>query len=232
MGTEFSKLSQENKRSIKCFLAVNRHLQKALLDIVHDQQCGGIPKDPEELYKFFNRSENIKKINKLRKINILKQDQVDLLLPQNQRTFSNKWDITLICLVISNFTSLPPPINGWKNPLDQTDISPAACVVIARGLRNLSNHATLETFFKEVDFKPFFNKIRKIIVGLKYKHIAEFDKLADDSIDQTYFKDDIDLFMNNIATIKEKENVISEVLDWLKKDYKNSKFKKLFFYKN
>lgn len=218
MGTEFSRLTQENSRSIKCFLAVNRHLQQALLDVVHDPQYDGIPRDPVELYKFFNKYENIQKIKKLSK-NVLKQDQIDLLSPQNQRTFSNKWDITLICVVIINFTTVPSPLKGWRVKPDQTDKTTGAFVWIARGLRNLSNHATLETFIKEVDFKAFFTDIRLIIVGLKYKDIAKFDQLAGNSIHQTIFKEDVDLFMNNIKSIKEKEIILSEVLDWLKKDY-------------
>ena len=225
MGTEFSRLTQENSRSIKCFLAVNRHLQQALLDVVHDAQYDGIPRDPEELYKYFNRPENIQKIKKLNK-NVLKDDQISLLLPQNQRTFSNKWDITLICVVIINFTTVPPPVKGWRVKPDQTDTSTGAFVWTARGLRNVSNHATLETFLEEVDFKAFFTDIRLIIVGLKYKDIAKFDQLADNSIHQTIFKDDVDLFMNNIKSIKEKEIIECEILDWLKKDYeKGNKLK-------
>ena len=72
MGTEFSRLTQENIRSIKCYLAVNRHLQQALLDVAHNLQYDGIPRDPVELNKFFNKLENIQKINKLKKNNVLK----------------------------------------------------------------------------------------------------------------------------------------------------------------
>ena len=226
MGNKTSQLihAPKDRRSIKCYIAVNRHLQQALLDVVHDPQYDGLPKDPEELYKFFNKQDNIKKINNLRKKNILKQDQIDLLLPQNQRTFSNKWDVTLISVVIINFTTLPEPINGWRKELDPTDISIAAYLVQARHLRNKSNHATLETFCEEVDFNTFFTEIRLIIVGLKYKDIAQFDDLTNDTLDQKLFKEDIKLFMNNMVTIKEKEKAISEVLDWLKKDNEKGRF--------
>ena len=76
----------------------------------------------------------------------------------------------------------------------------------------------METFIKEVDFKAFFTDMRLIIVGLKYKDIAKFDQLAGNSIHQTIFQEDVDFFMNNIKSIKEKEIILSEVLDWLKKD--------------
>ena len=215
MGTEFSRLTQENQRSIKCYLAVNRHLQQALLDVVHDPQYDGIPVDPVELYKFFNQPNNIKIINNLRK-KVLKPDQISLLLPQNQRTFSSKWDITLICVVIINFTTLPEPINGWKRALDPNDISVAAFMVKARQKRNMFNHATLTTFLAEADFQPFFDETRCIVIGLKY-NVAEFDKdMTDNVIDTTLFKKDVETFMNTIITIKERENVLSVVYKWMK----------------
>ena len=216
MGNELSRqiLKPEHRRSIKCYIAVSCHLKDALLDVVHDANHGGVPKDPAALYQFFDKNKD--KIKKLQKI--LKQDQIDLLLTQNQRTFSDKWDITLICVVIINFTSLQPPVKGWKvSPPDSTDTSIAAFVLIARSLRNLFNHATWKTFFEEIDFKPFFDETRKVIAGLKYKNIDQFNDLENDLVDQVLFKDDIDVFMNNITAI-ERESVITEVLDWLKKE--------------
>ena len=230
MGTEFSRLKKENQRSIKCYLAVNRHLQQALLDVVHDPQYDGIPVDPVELYKFFNQPNNIKIINNLRKNKVLKQDQISLLLPQNQRTFSNKWDVTLICVVVINFTKLKPPTNGWKKTRDPNDTSTAAHLVMGRDLRNRSNHATLQTFCDEVDFKTFFTETRVVIVGLQYKHINEFDNLNNDDVDPTTIKkDDIDLFMNNIKSIKGKENFLEEIRDWLK-DNEKGNFNDVYYF--
>ena len=97
MGNEFSNLTQSNKNTLKCYLAVNFHCQKALLEVLHNN---GVPSDPVELYRFFDTQNNLAKIKQLQRNNVLKDDQVKLLLPQNQRTFSEKWDITLICVVI------------------------------------------------------------------------------------------------------------------------------------
>ena len=215
MGNDLSRqiLKPEHRRSIKCYIAVSCHLKDALLDVAHNPNHGGVPKDPAALYQFFDKNKD-----KIKKLRFLKEDQIDLLLTQNQRTFSDKWDITLICVVIINFTSLQPPVKGWKvSPPDSTDTSIAAFVLIARSLRNLFNHATWKTFFEEIDFKPFFNETRKVIAGLKYKNIDQFNDLENDLVDQVLFKDDIDEFMNNITAI-EKESVITEVLDWLKKE--------------
>ena len=220
MGNEFSSLTHEKKKSIKCHLAVNFHCQQALLEVVHNN---GLPKNEEELYQLFAKPENIKKIRNLQKKKLLKEDQVDLLLPQNQKTYSNKWDVTLICVVIINFTNLPPPTNGWRRELDPTDVTVAAFVVMARHSRNKNNHSTLDSFIDDVEFNDFFIEMRKIVVGLKYTQISKFDDLAIDSIDQALFEKHIASFMENIENSKkEKENVIKEVLRWLTKDNEKS----------
>ena len=218
MGNESSKLIHKNRRPIKCYLAVNYHCQQALLEVVHDPNYNGLPKNEEELYQFFNKAENRNKIKKLQKQKVLKDDQVELLLPQNQRTFSEKWDVTLICVVIINFTDLPPPIKGWRNPLDPTDVTVAAFVVMARQSRNKNNHSTLATFLEQADCDDFLTEMRKIVNGLKYSQIAKFEDLAIDSFDQNLFKNDVASFMKNITNPNKKDNVISEVLRWLKED--------------
>ena len=85
MGNELSRqiLKPEHRRSIKCYIAVSSHLKDALLDVVHDANHGGVPKDPAALYQFFDKNKN-----KIKKLRFLKEDQIDLLLTQNQRTFS------------------------------------------------------------------------------------------------------------------------------------------------
>ena len=227
MGNEFSTLTRENKRSIKCYLAVNLHCQQALLEVVHDPNYNGVPSNEEDLYQFFAKAENRNKIRNLQRQRVLKDDQVDLLLPQNQKTFSNKWDVTLICVVIINFTDLPPPTNGWRRELDPTDVTVAAFVVMARYSRNKNNHSTLDSFIDDVEFNDFFIEMRKIVVGLKYTQISKFDDLAIDSIDQALFEKHVASFMENIKNSKEKENVITEVLRWLTKD--NEKSMLIFF---
>ena len=222
MGNEFSKLTRENRRSIKCYLAVNLHCQQALLEVVHDPNYG-IPSNEEDLYKFFDKAKNKSKIRNLIKKNLLKDDQVNLLLPQNQRTYSQKWDVTLICVVIINFTDLPPPTNGWRRELHPIDVTVAAFVVMARQSRNKMNHATLLTFIDDVEFNDFFTEMRKIVVGLKYTQISKFDDLKDDSVDLLLLENDVDLLMDDIKSTKEKKVIIPKVLDWLKKENEKSK---------
>ena len=210
MGNEFSNLTHENRRSIICYLTVNLHCQQALLEIVHNSNYG-LPTNEEDLFKFFDKKENRKIIKDLQKKNVLKDDQVNLLLPQNQRTFSKKWDVTLICVVIINFTKLPPPKNGWKKELDPTDVTVAAFVVMARRSRNMMNHATLATFIDNAEFNAFFTDMRAIVVGLNYSQISKFDELTIETFN-------VVSFMNEFKDSKEKKNFISEALGWLKNE--------------
>ena len=226
MGNEFSTLTDQNKKSIKCYFAVILHCRKALLEVLHDPQYNGLPLDDKKLYKFFAKKTNRNKIKRLKKKYDLKADQVDgLLLPQNQQTFSNKWDLALICVVIINFTALPPPANGWRRRIDPTDITVAAFVVMGR---DEIHYAELAMFLDDVKFNQFFLAMRRVLVGLKYTQISKFDdctrisKFDDfeyDSVDLFQFLNDVNSILgSDIKNSKEIEHIKTKVLDWFKKD--------------
>ena len=212
MGSEIFNLIKTNKNAVKCYFAVNHHSHQALLEVLHSN---GVPTDPEELYDFFGKKENKAKIRQLKEENVLMDDQINLLLPQDQRTFSEKWDITLIRVVIVNFSMLPPPITGWKRDPDPTDTTPAAYV-----LRIVMNHATLDTFKDDNKFHATFNAVEGMLVGLNYTKINQFRNMKIETFDPA-------LFMNTIQSTKEEENFIKDCLQWYKTE--NEKSKQLFF---
>ena len=215
MGNEFSTVSNENKRWLKCVLAVNVHARDALLEVLHDPKLGGITSDPKQLYNFFQQKKQQRIINKLIK-KVLNQDQVALLLPQNQQTFSSKWDITLICVVIANFSNLPPPTNGWFQPLDLTDVSVSASVVIVRQeLRNPLNHGSAKQFNDLSVFEPFWKQIEKVLINFQYSELNKFNDLGADSVDPATFPPHIDSFIKEINKDAEKDKIIKEALKWL-----------------
>ena len=123
-------------------------LKQRLLHILHnkdnDPSYQGLPEDPADLYKELSSTKHKKTLNSLFNKRILKQDQMDILLPPNgdKKTYSAALDVTLIVLLIINCTTLPPPDGGWKQktPLD-TDLSKAANVLRGREWRNFLNHA-------------------------------------------------------------------------------------------
>ena len=215
MVNEFSKIIQTQKNAVICYLAVNFHCQQSLLEVLHSN---GIPADPEELYKFFDTPDNKLKINQLKKKKVLKDDQVNLLLPQNQKTFSKKWDITLICVVIINFSTLPPPKGGWKIKVpDPSDFSEASYVIKIRNIRNNTNHETLDSLKDEKTFNDTFNEVEDLLVGLNYTKFVEFQEMNSKSFDPA-------LFMDTIQCPKDEKDVFLKLLQWYKDENEKSKF--------
>ena len=212
---EFSNIIQTQKNAVICYLAVNFHCQQSLLEVLHRN---GIPDDPEELYKFFDTPDNKLKINQLKKKKVLKDDQVNLLLPQNQKTFSKKWDITLICVVIINFSTLPPPKGGWKIKVpDPTDFTAASYVIKTRKRRNEMNHATLDSLKDEKTFNDTFSEVEDLLVGLNYTKLVEFQEMNSKSFDPA-------LFMDTIQCPKDEKDVFAKLLQWYKDENERSKF--------
>ena len=205
-------VTKKHENTIKCYLAINFHCQQALLEVLHSH---GVPTDPEELYNFFIASKA--KIIQLGKKGVLKDDQIDLLLPQNQRTFSGKWDVTLICVVIINFSTLPAPTTGWKKNPNVTDVTVAAIVLKVRHKRNIINHASLKTFEDSIAFNDYYTEIDGMLCHLNYSKIKEFRALNIKSID-------VDKFMDDIQCLKERKDVITQCLQWYKKENEKSKF--------
>ena len=182
------KLYIENILWIKCMIGFNCHTRKALLQVLHDPQLGGIPDDPIKLYAFFSKNED--KIKRLERTRVLDADQISLLLPNNPQTFSSKWNFPLICVVITNFSRLPPPIDGWFRPLDPNDDSVSANVEVARQLSYMLYHGGYD-FNDEIIFKSFLSKTLQVLNGLQYSHIQEFCKLETED-DRTVLASDFD----------------------------------------
>ena len=216
MGNECSRSFDENKQWLKCLVAVNVHIQDALLEVLHDPLRGGIPSDPQELYDFFHKKEQQDKIKELKKKRVLNDNQVALLLPQNQRTFSKKWDTTVIFVVIINFSNLPEPTNGWFQPLDPNDFSDSAFVVVARNdVRNRLIHGTPYEFEDEKIFRPFWSKIAELLKTFKYTKINEFHNLENGKVHQTILMSQIGRIMDEAGGKKDQEKIISEAFKWL-----------------
>ena len=120
-------------------------MKQYLLSVLHNKQNDptyqGLPEDPTELYNELSTVHN-GKIKRLRKKGILKDDQLELLLPTNgdNKTYSGAFDVTLLVVLIINCTTLPAPTHGWNTlPLD-SDTSIAANVLRAREWRNILMH--------------------------------------------------------------------------------------------
>ena len=143
-------------------------LQIALLFVLHNKgnrtDYFGLPEDETELYKEFLRRKV--EIDKLVKDGVLNKAQHDTLLPPGQnKTDSSVFDVTLIIVLIINFTTLPPPKKGWKR-LDPTDFSIAAFILRARNWRNVLIHDTEPGSLSKADFDRIWLEGESIVKSL------------------------------------------------------------------
>ncbi|XP_066923144.1 repetitive organellar protein-like [Clytia hemisphaerica] len=217
MGSEFSSLVNTNKYWTKCVLALNVHGKKALLRVFHNDIGGnyaGLPKDPGQLYNFFNQQKNRKILNKLKSSKTLKQDQFDLILPPNSNLCnSNSFDITLIVLLIITFVNIPVPLGGWKKVPNANDQSLAAFVVLIRNLRNLILHGSLDDF-DEPYFKKIWKNIKDCLIGLQYDQtmLKDFDELLTNDKVVFDFQDGTD-FVDGLFDFDELKGDIKKKFD-------------------
>ena len=166
---------------------VHEPLKGSLLGILHnasgDISYDGLPTDPANLYTEFDKKHRVK-LNKLLQNGILKKDQMQLIFPPGkQETYSNKFDVTLLVVLIINCCNLPPPVNGWKDknpPL--SDQSKAANVIRARELRNFFHH-TEPKDFDEKTFDAKWLEGDEVVNKLSYKYDSQALKTA--SLDPT-----------------------------------------------
>ena len=169
-------------------------LKSFLLHVLHnlgnDPSYTGLPQNPQQLYQKFSTRSSQNKINNLKGRKVLQQDQIDKLLPPNgNATDSSVFDITLLCILIRSFTTLPAPINGWgdKNP-PLMDISIAAFVIRAREWRNYIHHtepdkitqAEFEDKWKEgeliinqLGFAYNTTQLKTMSLDLKYENVVK-----------------------------------------------------------
>jgi len=116
-------------------------LRSVLRNKSNDPSYVGLPENPTDLYHEFNNT-YLDAIHSLKRQGVLKQEQIDLLIPPGDtKTYSDKFDITLIVVLIRSCTTLAAPLNGWndKNP-PAHDKSYASNVIRAREWRNFVHH--------------------------------------------------------------------------------------------
>ena len=176
-------------------------LQIALLFVLHNKgnriDYSGLPEDETELYKEFLRRKV--EIDKLVKDGVLNKAQHDTLLPPGQnKTDSSVFDVTLIIVLIINFTTLPPPKKGWKRKSDPTDTSIAAYVIKARKWRNALIHDLEPRNLSKPEFHRIWDEGEIIVKGLG---LTTFDTKALKNINLDVRNS---IVLNSILTYKTK----------------------------
>ena len=162
------KTIKDNENWFRLAVAQRGPVKQKLSDVLHnktnDNCYQGLPEDPSKLYHELSTTHK-PTIVALKKKKVLNDGQIELLLPTNGdiKTFSEKFDVTLIVLLIINFTTLPPPVNGWFKPPLDSDASVAANVLRARAWRNFLNHTDI---IEQTGFETKWKEGISILIGL------------------------------------------------------------------
>ena len=167
---------------------VHGPLKESLRDVLHnvsnDATYQGLPIRPADLYRELDQNHKAT-LRKLLKNGVLKQDQMLLIFPPNcNETHSDKFDVTLLAILIINCTTLAPPSTGWrnKNP-PAADQSKAANVIRARELRNLFHHIDPKDFDMKI-FDDNWMEGEGVVQGLGYNRY-DLQALKTASLDPT-----------------------------------------------
>lgn len=199
---------------IRVNLGVELHVKKALLDILHnfhnDGSYDGLPKDPQQLYIQMQQFKST--MSGCLSPRVLNTDQWDKICPPNENSvLSDKWDITIIIVVIINWTNLLAPVGGWRQKMPQpNDNSKAAFVLRARELRNTTKHGSLQDVETLAEFQTLWTKMKAILMGLTYDRgkMEDFDKLKTGSLKMLKWKDMLVKLKNTFTEFVKMENGI------------------------
>ena len=174
-----SKLEQKIKNGQEWFklaAAINELFEECLLSMVHREGAvyqkivyTGLPKDENLLFTILSDAQHKPQLECLRKRNILRQNQYDLLLPSIGKTDSSKFDITLLGLLFRTFSGLTTLNRTWRvDLLDPADTSLASFVVKFLDLRNRLFHWGNIEVLPKADSSKFWSEVVRIAQGLLY----------------------------------------------------------------
>ena len=99
---------------------------------------------------------------------VLKQDQYDIIYPNDKKTYFSKFDINIITLIIRNCQMLPSPAAGWDNAPLPHDASISANIMRARIIRNIIFHYVDPSAMSEAEFQNLWSDIASILQALNY----------------------------------------------------------------
>ena len=119
------------------------------------------------------------------KYKILTPIQWGKLYPSNPSHVSSRnFDITLLTVLLRNFSDLNPPTTGWDKPPPATDTSTEADIIRVRVFRNeIYAHAS-KAYIGNHAFYEYWQDIRQTLIRLGGDRYGPFiDKLKVDCVD-------------------------------------------------
>ncbi|XP_057299018.1 uncharacterized protein LOC130629714 [Hydractinia symbiolongicarpus] len=157
-GSSHHALITNNEYQIKLVTLLNECCDH-LREILHDPARGNMPRDKKQLYL------SLKKYKK--HLNHLKRDQLEIVFPQDKKTDSELFDITILCDVLINCChGIQAPIGGWRTRTPQpNDFSVGADIIRIRNERNNVMHGRA---MSSAQYNQLWNAIEGILRRLGY----------------------------------------------------------------
>ena len=148
--------------------------QLVLLEILHGHS---FPTDESLLYQHLYMDHRVT-LQTLRTNNTISQQQWRILFPNNKRTNSKEFDISLCIILVRNCTNVPGPVNSWKKPPLVCDNSIAANVIRLNYFRNKYEHSSWLLFMTDKTFAIEWKEMEDILTDLGYQQLPHKLDLA------------------------------------------------------
>ena len=165
MAPKYSTLQQKNGFKLQLLREKN---EEYLLILFHKK----FPTDPKKLNAELQKHQATIKL--LLKRKLLKQDKYDLLFPASQQTDSQKFDVTLLFLLIRTLCGYKEPTTGWHQEPDENDRTEIANAIRLKLGRNLIQHGKVSISTQE--YNSIYRYLRQPLLDLGCPK-AEIDNL-------------------------------------------------------
>ena len=170
--------------------------------------------NPTTLYRLLY---NVKpKLESLRSKRILNPIQWGYLYPAiSSKVSSESFDITTLCVLLTNICGLTTPATGWKDFPDEKDASLEADSIRIRHFRNDVYAHVTKASVDDTTFKSYWSDIRDVLVRLGGKSYEEaITKLENECMDPTveeHYKDLLKQWRSDDDNIKDKLNKLDKL---------------------
>ena len=131
---------------------------------------------------------NLPKLQNPRSRRVIVDDQWEKLFPgTGDPPNVAQFDISLLHLLISQISNLPPPVTGWHKLPAKNDASIEANIAIIKYFRNELSHSP-STAITESEFEDKWDKISSALEGIMvYNQRQKIQRLKNDPIDRNTY---------------------------------------------
>ena len=134
---------------------------------------------------------------------VINQTQWNVLYPTPPHIPDiNKFDITLLSILLRNICGLTAPATGWGNEPNASDLSDEANIVRVRLFRNEVHAHIPETGVSKTDFEDYWKKISPVLVSLRIDQ-AEIDELKVEKCEKQFLERVMNKWQARVEDIRE-----------------------------